>query len=372
MTPLVSIIIPTYNREGYIAEAIESALDQTCADIEVIVVDDGSTDGTRCLVAAYGDRVRYLTTPHSGVAHARNVGTRAARGRFLTFLDSDDRLYPYAAELLSSVLGRRQEAAFACAEMSGFDDRGFFERYHLRTYHRSTYRDSAMTFERVFGPSCPLAETIPVPGSLRDDPERQTWRVHAGRVFDLYLTNLVVAQNTVMLRSEAAREAGERQERLPYWEEVDFLLRICRQHPICFVNVPTYQLRYHPDQVSSTAGHDGKYVWMRKQQALVRTIAKHATADTVYYQTHRSRLDRQLARLYRAAAVPMLLAEGHSHRTASYARRARVYLAQSARLGAVAPALTALSYLPGPVRRLGVTAVERVRWFRSTYRLVAA
>lgn len=90
--PLVSVIIPVFNREHYLAEAIESVRAQTYRPIEVIVVDDGSMDKTEQIVGQYGD-VRYLYQSHQGVASARNTGISVAGGEIIAFLDSDD-LWP--------------------------------------------------------------------------------------------------------------------------------------------------------------------------------------------------------------------------------------------------------------------------------------
>ena len=94
--PRVSVIIPTYNRAGVVSGAIRSMLGQTLSEIEVIVVDDGSSDHTPEVVASFRDgRVRYLRhETNKGVAAARNSGIRAARGEFLAFLDDDDQSLP--------------------------------------------------------------------------------------------------------------------------------------------------------------------------------------------------------------------------------------------------------------------------------------
>lgn len=95
----VAIIIPTYNRASLVGEAIESSLVQSFRDIEVVVVDDGSTDETREIVTAYGNRVRYLWQPSAGnPCAARNRGIGATMSEFLVFLDSDDLLLPDKVE----------------------------------------------------------------------------------------------------------------------------------------------------------------------------------------------------------------------------------------------------------------------------------
>src|SRR4051794_10354756 len=90
MNPTVSVIVPAYNYERYLSLAIESALAQTHSPLEVIVVDDGSTDDTPRVLAAYGDRIRAIRQPNQGAGAARNTGIAASRGDYLAFLDSDD------------------------------------------------------------------------------------------------------------------------------------------------------------------------------------------------------------------------------------------------------------------------------------------
>lgn len=94
--PLVSVVIPCYNREGLIAEAIESALGQTGVEIEVVVVDDGSTDNSWLKILSYGSRITAVSSKNCGVSNARNLGVAAATGSWVKFLDSDDYLLPGA------------------------------------------------------------------------------------------------------------------------------------------------------------------------------------------------------------------------------------------------------------------------------------
>lgn len=88
--PLVSVIIPVYDCESYLAEAIESVLAQTYRPIEVIVVDDGSGDGSQEVAKRFGSAVRCVAQPHSGAGAARNRGVDLAQGHFIAFLDADD------------------------------------------------------------------------------------------------------------------------------------------------------------------------------------------------------------------------------------------------------------------------------------------
>jgi glycosyltransferase involved in cell wall biosynthesis len=92
--PLISCIVPVYNGERYLGEALESILAQTYRPLEIIVADDGSTDGTAAVAATYGDQVRYLRQENAGPAAARNLGLGAVQGEFVAFLDADDLWHP--------------------------------------------------------------------------------------------------------------------------------------------------------------------------------------------------------------------------------------------------------------------------------------
>jgi glycosyltransferase involved in cell wall biosynthesis len=93
-TPLVSCIVPVFNGERYLAEALDSILGQTYPRLELIVVNDGSSDGSAGVIAGFGARVRCVDQPNSGLASARNRGIAAATGEFIAFLDADDLWLP--------------------------------------------------------------------------------------------------------------------------------------------------------------------------------------------------------------------------------------------------------------------------------------
>lgn len=113
---MLSVITPVYNLERYVGGCIESVLGQTLQDLELIVVDDGSTDGSAAVVARYAardSRVRGFRGPNRGVSHARNVAMQHARGRYFAFLDGDDEWEPAFAATLVRLLERQTEFAVA-------------------------------------------------------------------------------------------------------------------------------------------------------------------------------------------------------------------------------------------------------------------
>ncbi|HXC36338.1 MAG TPA: glycosyltransferase family 2 protein [Candidatus Acidoferrales bacterium] len=102
--PAVSVIIPAYNRVHCVAAAVESVFAQTFTDFEIIAVDDGSSDGTHDVLKSFGDRIRLIRQENHGVSSARNTGVRAARGKWVAFLDSDDRWHADKLERQMAVL----------------------------------------------------------------------------------------------------------------------------------------------------------------------------------------------------------------------------------------------------------------------------
>ena len=95
---LVSVVIPNYNYANYLREALDSVLAQSYSDIEIVVVDDGSTDGSKDVIAAYDDRINAIFQKNEGVSAARNNGVLAGSGEFIAFLDADDAWLPTKVE----------------------------------------------------------------------------------------------------------------------------------------------------------------------------------------------------------------------------------------------------------------------------------
>jgi Glycosyl transferase family 2 len=107
--PIVSVVIPTYERRHYVGRAVASVLAQTYRDFEVIVVDDGSTDGTAHALEGLDVRLRYRWQENRGVSAARNAGARLARGEIIALLDSDDRWLPHHLAVVTEVFARNPE-----------------------------------------------------------------------------------------------------------------------------------------------------------------------------------------------------------------------------------------------------------------------
>jgi glycosyltransferase involved in cell wall biosynthesis len=120
--PLVSVIIPAYNVECYVAAAIDSALAQTYEHVEVVVVDDGSTDHTAEVVAGYGDRVVTVSQENRGLAGARNSGIRAASGSIFALLDADDLWLPERLARCVPILVDRPEIGMVTSDAYVMDE----------------------------------------------------------------------------------------------------------------------------------------------------------------------------------------------------------------------------------------------------------
>jgi GT2 family glycosyltransferase len=210
----VSVIIPTYNRAWCLSEAIDSVLAQTFQDMELIVVDDGSTDDTDTILAGYGGQARLLRQTNQGVSAARNHGMRYARGDLLAFLDSDDLWHP--DKLL------RQAA--------------FFDTH-----------PEAMICQN---------EEIWMRRGVRVNPKRRH-RKPSGWIFEASLALCLVSPSAVMMRRGLLEDMGGFDESLPACEDYDLWLRVSLRYPIHLLEEPLVIKRGgHADQLSAAAGLD--------------------------------------------------------------------------------------------------------------------
>ncbi|MEZ5191709.1 MAG: glycosyltransferase family 2 protein [Nocardioides sp.] len=133
----MTVVVPFYNVEEYIAECLESLVGQSFEDLELLLVDDGSPDGSRSIVdeyAARDHRIRVLTQPNAGLGAARNAGVRAARGRYLTFVDSDD-IVPRDAIRALVDSARRSGSDVVVGSVERFNSRGRWTPLWVETVH---------------------------------------------------------------------------------------------------------------------------------------------------------------------------------------------------------------------------------------------
>ena len=214
MTPEVSVIIPTYNRRAMLLEAIDSVLAQSTPAFELIVIDDGSTDGTNetehLARLAETIRIEIDRIDHRGPSAARNRGVAIARAPLIAFLDSDDLWSPTKLE--------RQLA---------------FMRDH---------------------PACAISQTneIWIRNGRRVNPG-QRHRKRAGDIFIDSLRTCLIATSSVMIRAELFRSSGGFDEHLTAAEDYDLWLRILIDHEAGLLDEPLVTRRGgHPDQLSAT------------------------------------------------------------------------------------------------------------------------
>ena len=230
--PLVSVIIPTYNRRWILAEAIESVLSQTFCDHELIVVDDGSTDGTESLLKSFDD-ITVVFQENRGVSAARNRGIAQSSGKFLAFLDSDDLWLP---EKLA-------------AQMAFFDKQ----------------------------PSARICQTqeIWIRNGKRIHPKKRHRKI-SGMFFEQSLELCLVSPSAVVINKNLMEEMGGFDETLPACEDYDLWLRIGASHPVYLVDLPLVVKRGgHTDQLSAQRGLDRYRI-----QSLVKILQQGRLSDS--------------------------------------------------------------------------------------------
>jgi glycosyltransferase involved in cell wall biosynthesis len=249
--PLVSVIIPTFNRAYCISRTVDSALKQTYHDLEIIVVDDGSTDNTSELMhSLYAEdkRVVYIQQVNTGVAGARNRGLSAARGDFVALLDSDDIWLPRKLELQIACLQRFPEIGMVWSDMEAIDPDGkVFNPKYIRTMY-SGY--STFTMNELFPNQYKLKDVAPFAPAL--EAVIADAKFYSGYIFSQMVMGSLVHTSTTVLRRERLSKVGGFNEDLKYsGEDFDFHLRTCREGPVGFLDVPTikYQ-RGMPDALT--------------------------------------------------------------------------------------------------------------------------
>lgn len=249
---LVSVIVPTYNRAYCLEKAVDSALAQSHGNVEVVLIDDGSTDGTQALVEhRYGgdSRVRYFRQPNGGISRARNVGLARAQGAFIAFLDSDDEWEPWKLELQVACLRGHPELGMTWTDMVAIDPTGeVISKSYLRRMY-SAYRWFP-TPEALFRGSDRLDSIAPRAAEICSDR-----RFYFGEIGDEMLTGNLVHTSTAVLTRARAQAVGDFREDLRFaGEDYEYHLRTCQRGPVGYLDVASvrYQ-RGRPDQATVPA-----------------------------------------------------------------------------------------------------------------------
>lgn len=207
----ISVIIPCYNQAHFLAEAVQSALDQDVPDLEVIVVNDGSPDNTREVAAQFGDRIRYIEQENRGLSGARNTGIRAARGEYIALLDSDDVCLPGRLRIQSAYLNEHPEVGAIFTDALLYQDGqvlGRKSRISGRPRHPEDFR-----WETV--------EYYPTP-------------------------------STALIRRECFCGVGYFDERLRRaGEDWLFAVRLAADYPLAYLDEPTIYYRLHGENATA-------------------------------------------------------------------------------------------------------------------------
>ncbi|HEY6476335.1 MAG TPA: glycosyltransferase family 2 protein [Polyangia bacterium] len=296
--PLVSVVIPTYNRASLVTNAAASALAQSYAPIEVVIVDDGSTDDTRGRLAhdfAGDARVRCLHQPNGGPASARNTGFAEARGAYVALLDSDDSWHPWKLAAQVGCMERHPELGMTWTDMEMIDPSGrVADPAHLRTMY-SGYR--LFSTEQIFPRSVPLRDVIPEMAAVVGEA-----RLRMGEIFSQMVLGSLVHTSTVLLRRERLARVGGFDESLRRTgEDYDFHLRTCREGPVGLLDVAA--IRYQqgmPDRL--TADHLKVHMMENALRTVERAIARDRSAIDLPEET----LRRRLARLHASIGLERL------------------------------------------------------------------
>jgi glycosyltransferase involved in cell wall biosynthesis len=224
--PAISVVIPTYNRADFLLEAVESVYQQTFRDFELIVVDDGSTDGTANFLKNYPNHLIYRYQANQGVSSARNLGVRMARGQWVAFLDSDDLWLPKKLETQARFFSQNPEAVIC------------------------------------------QTEEIWIRNGRRVNPQKKH-RKFSGDIFGPSLLLCLVSPSAVMIERDLFNQEGGFDESLPACEDYDLWLRISSRCPIHLIDLPLVVKRGgHPDQLSRATPALDRY----RIQALVKLL----------------------------------------------------------------------------------------------------
>jgi glycosyltransferase involved in cell wall biosynthesis len=272
----VSVIMPTYNRGGWIGRAIRSVLDQLEAEDEVIVIDDGSTDDTQAVVSSFGQRVVYQQGKHRGAGPARNLGLSRARGDLIAFLDSDDEWLPGKLAMQRAFMAARPDVLFCFSDFQVVTGDGAVQHHFL-----AQWPHDPRSFREMFG--------APVRFAGCD--------VYVGDLYVWQLTGLYVQANTVMVRRVAAGEALQFAEDLATYEDVACFVRLSRRGTAAYFDTETAR------QTDQAGGRLSRLPQLAKIACHLEIVEREYGCDASFLASHRRlyrrTIDRMRGRLLR-------------------------------------------------------------------------
>lgn len=277
-TPIVSIVIPAYNCATTIRQTIASCLAQTLQGIEIIVVDDGSTDATAAVLAEFSGSVCVIRQENRGLAAARNAGLARARGDFIAWLDADDVAEPQRMEIQSRVLSGYPELVLLHTEFTAFGD--------LITDTVTPYSPVYYPVLRAAIPSHPFYRQVAVPA---DGREAGLPTVYSGSVTEGLISGNFVHPPTIMMRRRVFEAIGPLDESLQSGCDYDFILRASRHGAFGYIDVPLLRYRISPAQMS------GRFPAGETMLENARILAKLRTIDPHYYGNNQRAIQRRIS-----------------------------------------------------------------------------
>jgi len=241
--PLVTVAIPAFNACETLCAAIDSVLAQTYPNIEIIVVDDGSTDDTRRVLLAYGDRLQYHYQPNGGLAKARNEGVSRARGAFIVLMDADDVCMPERISVQLAVMRSIPGAALCGSDFSTFDKNGPIAAQGASWYY-SKVREASKGYASLY----PDQHTLVVDDGFGGKIEVE---VFAGDVALELCSGNFVHPPTVMFKRELFGGCGPFDEALRNHSDWEWITRAGAAGKFVHINRPLLNYRISPTQKSS-------------------------------------------------------------------------------------------------------------------------
>ncbi|MCB9647912.1 MAG: glycosyltransferase family 2 protein [Deltaproteobacteria bacterium] len=278
-TPKVSVVMALYNRAHEIIPALESVIAQDYDDYEVIVVDDGSTDGSDKLVRRYKQHVRLVRQKNGGVGAARNTGIREARGQYLAYCDSDDVQLPFRLRAQAEALDRHPEAAMVFSDFKTYIDDQVTAESHLRErWLGPTVRTFEAEITEAFARKATCREL-----GLSVPEEYAERRVFSGEVAPLVALMHVAWGCVQMSRIEQVRAVGGHWEGVRAYEDWCLTAALSKRAPLVFMDLPTCLYRVHPEQLTGRA---------RLNNECYRDVIHHIwRSDPDFYAAHKDLVD---------------------------------------------------------------------------------